>query len=151
MILLIVEDLPEEAEKLRRAALGTGFVSDVKIAPDMASARLIISGAERLGLLGLPYMGVFSVLLDHDLPEYDGMPDSASGVDIAKAILRLDPNTPIVGISAVASNNVHLENCGAFLSVEKPYAAKLMPSILRSCATWRKAMGTRRNPNLPIY
>lgn len=148
MTLLIVEDIPEEAEKLRAAALDSGLVDRVRWAPDLSSARMILDATagmhpeERDGII---------VFLDHDLPESYGGPDTGSGADIAKAMLRIDPDTPIVGISAVPSNNVHLESCGAFMSVEKAYASQLMPSILRACVTWRKAMEKGRNPNLPIY
>lgn len=84
-----------------------------------------------------------AALLDHDLPNDEGgMDNPETGVLVAKKLLDRRPDCAIVGISAVESNNEHLEACGAFLSLPKNAILwpEVLPRVLASCHRWMRAM-----------
>lgn len=119
MTLLLVEDYPEFSSAIRAAFQSLGCT--VLIAEALDDARAILRDETR---------AIDGILLDHDLPAVRGFPDCASGAEVAKEALTKNPKLPIVGISAVWSNNQHLLSVGAFMALPKAGVVAAAPDIL---------------------
>lgn len=119
MRILLVEDFPE-------------FSSAIKAAFDALGCTTIVAEAldEARGVIRDETQKVDGILLDHDLPAIKGFPDCASGAEVAKEALAKNPKLPIVGISAVWSNNQHLLSVGAFMALPKAGVVAAAPDIL---------------------
>lgn len=120
MTVLLIEDLPEWSKKIGDALRERGHV--VTTATTLNEAEHIVR------MLGWKFD---LVLADHDVPMFEDEPDNSSTAAIVKYVRLKTPETKIVAISAVHSNNEHLLNVGADFACVKSDLLACVDEVLR--------------------